>query len=253
MDEDIKFDVEKKGDDLHEEIKIHDKGGRDYFLPASILVAGIMISGSIIYLVGTKNVPAGTGTIPTPPSAAGGVPQISARDVVLGDIKAPVTFFEYGDYQCPFCGRFFQQIEPSLRDEYVKTGKVKMVFKSFQFLGPESLAAAEAAECAKDQSKFWGYHDALYTAEIADGKESNGNLNRELFMKIAGNLGMDTAAFANCIDTKKYAAQVQQDIADGQAVGVNSTPTSFVNGQMLQGALPYAQFKAVIDGILNSK
>lgn len=255
MDEDIKFDIEKKGVDLHEEIKIHDAGSRDYFLPLSILVAGVMISGSIIYLVGSKNAPVGAGgaanvgATVTPP-VAGGAPQISGRDVVLGDPNAPVTFIEYGDYQCPFCARFFTQTEGQLREEYIKTGKVKMVFKNFQFLGPESYAAAEAAECAKDQSKFWAYHDALYMAESADGTEHNGNLNRALFMKIVGDLGMDTGAFANCVDTKKYAAQVQKDTAEAQALGVNSTPTTFVNGQKLQGALPYAQFKTAIDGLL---
>ena len=252
MEEDIKFDIEKGKGIVSEEIKISDKG-RDYFLPVSILIAGLMVSGSIIYLVGSKNIPVGAGgAAPTPSPAAGGVPQISARDVILGNPNAPITLIEYGDYQCPFCARFFSQVEGPLREEYIKNGKVKMVFKNFQFLGPESLAAAEAAECAKDQSKFWAYHDAIYAAESADGAEHNGNLNRTLFMKIAGDLGMDAGTFGNCVDAKKYAAQVQQDTADGQALGVNSTPTTFVNGQKMQGALPYTQFKAVIDGILNS-
>ncbi len=240
-----------------EVLVVNNERGRrnDYFLPVSILVAGIMVSASIIYLVGSKNTQpqaANVGGIAAP-AAVGGTPQISSRDVILGNPKAPVTLIEYGDYQCPFCGKFFTQVEPLLRDEYIKTGKVKMIFKDFSFLGPESFAAAEAAECAKDQSKFWEYHDALYAAEIADGQENSGNINRTLLVKLAGDVKMDTNAFANCIDAKKYAAQVQQNAADGQAVGVNSTPTTFVNGQKLQGALPYAQFKAAIDGILNSK
>src|SRR5438445_241821 len=123
-----------------------------------------MISGSIVYLVGSKNnaaLQAGQNQNGAAAVAAG-LPPVGGRDVVLGDANAPVTFIEYGDYQCPFCGQFFTQVESKLRDSYAKTGRVKMVFRSFQFLGPESTAAAGAAECAKDQSKFWSYHDALY-------------------------------------------------------------------------------------------
>lgn len=257
MEEDfIKIEEEKRG--RNETVTVTEKRTPDRFLPLSILAAGIMVSGSIIYMVGKSShaVP-GAGNVPTPPgapaAAAGGAPQISGRDVILGDPKAPVTFIEYGDYQCPFCGRFFTQVEPQIRENYVKTGKARMVFKNFQFLGPESTAAAEAAECAKDQSKFWAYHDALYTAEVADGHENSGNLTRDLFLKLAGDIKMDTAAFATCIDSNKYANQVSKDTADAQTAGVNSTPTSFVNGQKLQGALPYAQFAVAIDNALKSK
>ncbi len=234
----------------------------DYFLPISILVAGVMISGSIIYLVGSKNsAPAavlgnnnqlaavGTGLAQ---SGSKGL-DLSSGDVILGDPRAPVTFIEYGDYQCPYCGMFFTQVEQKLRDEYIKTGKVRMVFRNFQFLGPESTAAGAAAECAKDQKQFWAYHDALYIAEIADGKEHNGNLNRTLFLKLASDLKLDVNAFTSCLDGGKYTARVAEDTPRAQDVGVNSTPTSFVNGQKLTGALPYAQFKGAIDTALKAK
>jgi protein-disulfide isomerase len=116
---------------------------------------------------------------------------LGARDVILGDPNAPVTFIEYGDYQCPFCARFFTDVEPLIRDQYVKTGKVKIIFRSYPFLGAESTAAAEAAECAKDQGKFWEYHDALYTAESQDGHENNGSMTRDLFLTLAQNLKLD--------------------------------------------------------------
>jgi protein-disulfide isomerase len=116
---------------------------------------------------------------------------IGPRDVILGDPNAPVTFIEYGDYQCPFCARFFTDVEPLIKDQYVKTGKVKMIFRSYPFLGNESVLAAQAAECAKDQGKFWEYHDALYTAESQDAHENNGNLNRDLFLTLAQNLHLD--------------------------------------------------------------
>lgn len=263
MDEEIKIE----GGKIHIEETIKEKKGfSDYFLPISILLAGIMVSGSIVYLVGSRNsggapgagnaganLGANAGVNPPPSAAVGDVMKVGGRDVIMGNAKAPVTFIEYGDYQCPFCGRFFTQSEQQIRDNYVKAGKVRMIFRGFQFLGPESTAAAEAAECAKDQGKFWEYHDALYSTEVADGHENSGNLTRDLFIKLAGNAGFNTGSFSACIDSHKYASQIEKDNADAQAVGVNSTPTIFVNGVKLQGALPYAQFAATIDAALKSK
>jgi protein-disulfide isomerase len=121
--------------------------------------------------------------IPAPES---GPLALTSRDVVLGDSNAPVTLIEYGDYQCQFCGVYFQQVEPVLRSQYIDTGKVKMVFRNFQFLSPESVAAAEAAECAKDQDAFWEYHDALYTALARKTP-----FDREIFLEIAQDLELD--------------------------------------------------------------
>lgn len=231
---------------------------RDYILPVSILIAGLMISGSILYAVNPKNsantAGGGKNQLADVGASAGlDFLKLTPRDVVLGEAKAPVTFIEYGDYQCPFCGRFFSQVEPQLRENYIKTGKVKMVFRNLQFLGPESVSAAAAAECARDQNKFWEYHDALYVAEIKDGSENNGNLKQDLFIRLADNLKLDAKAFASCIDSNKYEKQIAQDTSNAQAAGINSTPTSFVNGQKIQGALPYAQFASVIDSALNGK
>ena len=176
----------------------------------------------------------------------------SDRDVILGDPQAPVTVVEYGDYQCPFCGRFFSQTEPLLKESYVKTNKVRMIYRDMAFLGPESVEASKAAECAKDQGKFWAFHDALFTAEIKDGQEGNGNLNRDLFVKLAGDVKLDTKAFTACYDSGKYADVVQQITDQAHQIGVNATPTTFVNQTMIQGAQPFAQFKATIDQLLGA-
>lgn len=247
-------------EEIKEEIEVTEKNrdSQNYFLPASILVAAVLISGSVIYAVGVFN--SGGGRLDKTNQSSGSTSagqglkkEISPRDVVLGDPKAPVTFIEYGDYQCPFCARFFKDTEPLIRENYIKTGKVKMVFRNFQFLGPESVSAAEAAECAKDQGKFWTYHDALYAAELKDGQENNGNLRKELFIDLAKNAGLDVNIFASCYDGGKYAGQVQKDTADAQALGVNSTPTVFVNGEETQGALPYLQFQTIIENALKVK
>jgi protein-disulfide isomerase len=237
-----------------EEYKSDKKSG--YLLPMSILIAGIIISVAVIYSSGSKNSgnPAAlTAQIVPQQNAAADVSGVSGRDVVLGNPNAPVTFVEYADYQCTFCSRFFEQTEPLIIKNYVDTGKVKFIFRNFQFLGPESAAAAEAAECAKDQNKFWQYHDALYGAELADGHENNGNLNRSLFLKLAGDVGLEQKSFAACIDGNKYADQIKKDASDAQAAGVNSTPTFFINGEKILGAQPYENFAAVIDNFLKTK
>ena len=224
-------------------------------LPASILIAAILISASVLYS-GKRQAPRQTADLSgtTQPSAIShDVQKIEDRDVILGDPNAPVTLIEYGDYQCPFCGRFFKDVEGPLRDEYIKTNKVRMIFRNFAFLGPESTAVAEAVECAKDQNKFWAYHDAIYVAEIEDGRENNGNLNKDLFVKLAGGTGLDVGIFTQCIQSNKYTDKIQADASSAQAAGVNSTPTTFINGKVFQGALPYAQFKAAIDSFLKAE
>ena len=212
---------------------------KDHFLPVSILLAAVMISGSIIYLV--KH---GGGLPPEPARLGGGnqptlvkVSVNETKDVILGDPQAPVTLIEYGDYQCPFCGKFFSETELTLRQKYIQPGKVKMVFRDFAFLGPESIAAAAAAGCAKDQRKFWEYHDLLYTTEIKDSAENNGNLTRDLFIRLADQLKLDAAAFTTCLDSKKYDAEVEESTKSGQSFGVGSTPTTFVNGKMVTDSM----------------
>ncbi|MDE2001842.1 MAG: DsbA family protein, partial [Patescibacteria group bacterium] len=218
---------------------------KEYFLPVSILVAAILIAGAVLYSASMSGAPGSAGTAGTQPTVVtSDILKVNNNDVVLGDVNAPVTVVEYSDYQCPFCGRFFTQTEPQIQDAYVKTGKVRFIYRNFPFLGPESVASANAAECAKDQGKFWEYHDALFTTEIADGQENSGNLTRSLFMSLATKLGMDTTQFGSCLDSNKYASKVQSDYSNAKSIGVQATPTFFVNGTKLEGALPYDQFQS---------
>jgi len=221
---------------------------KDYFLPISILIAGVLISVSVIYGTGLKNLgqPSGQKALKEE-SFSGEELNLTKDDVLLGELEAPVTLIEYSDFQCPFCGRFYSQTEPLIKENYVKTGKVKFVYRHFAFLGPESRGAAEAVECAKEQGKFWQYHDEIFNAEIADGRENNGNLNRGFFLAAAKKLGLDSSQFVSCLDGNKYSDKVENDYSVAQKIGVQATPTTFVNGQKLEGALPYAQFKAVIE------
>jgi len=234
---------------------------RDYILPASILIAAVLIAGSVIYSTGVKNIKPETQTaaIQEATQKITG-PQID-DDVILGDAQAAVTIFIFSDYQCPFCGKFFKESELLIRKNYVETGKAKMVYKDLAFLGPESIVAAQAAECAKDQGKYWAYHDAIFEIEIKEfetlgNNEHTGNLNKETFKKIASDLKMNTDEFLACFDSQKYAAEVEKDTKEANSIMERpSTPTIFINEKMIepQGALPYNVFSQAIDEALSKK
>ncbi|MFA6495351.1 MAG: thioredoxin domain-containing protein [Candidatus Paceibacterota bacterium] len=220
----------------------------------SILLAGLIIAGSIMYIVGRNGTAVAPGTNNgTQPSAPAKV--VSGLDVgqspVLGDANAPHTIVEFGDFQCVYCTKFHTDMDPIIRTDFIQTGKAKIVFKTLAFLGPESAAAGLAAECAKDQGKFWDFHDAIYTAEQAEetaGKQSenSGNLTKDFFVKTAQSLGMDVTKFTSCYDGKNGQAQMDQYAKDMQSAGVQGTPTVFVDGTQLQNPFDITQYQAII-------
>ena len=120
---------------------------------------------NVLSLLGIKTAFAQTATPTSAPKV-----DIQAGDFpIMGDPNAKVTYVEFADFQCPFCKQFFSQTEPQIISDYVKTGKVKFVFRNFAFLGPDSNTAAEGAYCANDQGKFWDYHNFLYSHQAAEG------------------------------------------------------------------------------------
>ena len=163
---------------------------------------------------------------------------------VLGDNKAKVTVVEFADFQCPFCEQWFSNVEASLIKDYVNTGKVKFAFRNYAFLGQESTWAAEASYCANEQGKFWDYHDYLYKHQ---GQENSGAFSKANLEQFAADMGLNTSQFNQCLESDKYASQVASEVKEGQTAGVNGTPTSFVDGQSVVGAQPYATFKTLID------
>lgn len=241
-----------EGIERHDERLVRETVKRnDYFLGVSILVAGVLVAGSVIYSVGSRS---GGENMPPPAGDGSGteIPKIEPTDVILGNADAPVTIFEFADFQCPFCARFHFQTAIQIRDQYVKTGKVKIIYRDFAFLGPESVEAALAARCAQDQGKFWEFHDALYDAEQKDGQEHNGNLKKELFQSIAGKLGMNIQQWNGCYDARKYEARIMEEKANAALYGVNSTPSFFVNGVSLVGAQPFSVFQQAIEAALKN-
>ena len=164
-------------------------------------------------------------------------------DPVKGSKNAKVVIVEFSDFQCPFCARFFEQTLPSIERDYIKTGKVQLVYRDFPLsFHKYAQKAAEAAQCANEQGKFWEYHDLLFKRQ--NEWASAGEVK---FLDYARELGLDTNKFNNCLTTGKYESEVKKDFQDGLQYGVQGTPTFFINGIPLVGSQPYEAFKQLID------
>ena len=161
-------------------------------------------------------------------------------EAIWGKKDAPVTIVEFSDFQCPFCSRGNETIE-KLKKEY-GTSKIKVVFKHYPLpMHPEAKPASEASLCVNEQSsdKFWKFHDLLFANQQ--------RLKEENLMEYAKKVGVDMKKFEDCFKSKKYASHVEKNMAEGQKLGVDSTPSFFVNGQPIRGARPIADFKEIID------
>jgi protein-disulfide isomerase len=134
---------------------------------------------------------------------------------------------EWGDYQCPACGGF-ARLQPELDKAVLADGSARFVFRHMAFLGQESLWAAEAVECAADQGRYWNYHDNLFASQAG---ENRGAFSKDRLILFAANLGLDQVTFGRCLESDKYAQRVRDETQRGRLLGVNSTPTIFVDGQ----------------------
>ena len=173
---------------------------------------------------------------------------------ILGDINAPLTLVEFGDYQCTFCKKFFHETEESILMNYVETGKVKMLFKDFIVVNEDSVNAASAAHCANDQKMFWQYHSTLYNNWDGEG---TGWASSEQLHQFASTLGLDMNKFSECMSQSKWKDMVLSSHADGRTLGVDSTPTFFIineNNEALKivGAQRYDVFQEVFDSLLEN-
>jgi len=160
----------------------------------------------------------------------------SAKGHLKGRPGAPVAIVEFSDFQCPFCAQAFRDLRDALRAR----PDVSLVFRHFPLdascngllphsLHPDACLAACAAECAGQQGRFWEYHDVLF--------ENHDHLERESLFRYAREMHLDLAAFRSCLDHPTTRARIGEDIDAGARVGVSSTPTIFINGRTIQGAL----------------
>jgi protein-disulfide isomerase len=192
-----------------------------------------------------------------PAAAADTLPAVVsiARHPTQGAATAKVAIIEYSDYQCPFCSRYDRDTFPQLQTEYIKTGKVRYVFRDLPLdFHQNAFKAAEAARCAGEQGKFWEMHHQLFANQEA--------LEEKDFRTHAAALNLDEPRFEQCLGADRYAADIRNDVTEANSAGLTGTPTFLIGivqpdstvkiAKKLVGAKPYAQFKAAIDDLLAS-
>lgn len=223
-------------------------GGFAAAFAAVLVIGGVVLAGVWWRLRSPGPAPAGgpaasgaaTGAVAPPPEAL-------RRDIVhdpmtgvtaegeprLGFANAPVTIIEYGDYQCPNCRQFALNVLPAIKDQWIRSGFVRIVYRDFIVFGAESLQAAEAAHCAGEQGHYWRFHDGLFEMRRAGDKLDVAHL-----AGLAKAIGMDPTAFSSCMDAHRYRAVIEATTQSAKDQGFEGTPTYLINGRKVAGAIP---------------
>lgn len=225
--------------------------------PVAIIIAGVIIAGAVIFA--TKQ-PA-TQPIPTNPQPQAPVAVDVSKvktdgDPFIGSANAPVTMAYWYDYQCPFCQRNEEDTMPEIVKNYVDTGKLKIVFKDYQFLGPDSqtLGQFSRAVWAVTPNKFYQWHKAIYDNQ---GTENTGWATQSKILSITTSVlgASDTSKVAALVKSNgaAYQKEMDADKAEGAAMGISGTPGAIIGKQLISGAQPYSAFQAAIDVALKNQ
>ncbi len=230
------------------------------WLAISIIAASVIISGTILY---TKNQSNFSNKNTQEQQQTKEQQTVTNVDIVkvkisgepfVGNINAPVVVAYWFDYQCPFCKRFEEESIDGIVNDYVKKGKVKVVFKDYQFLGPDSITAglAEQAVWETAPDKFYEWQKAMFDKQ--DG-ENSGWGNKKDVLALTKSLGIDSAKVDNLMTSKavEYQKEMDDDKAEGLEFGIQGTPGSIIGNELIAGAYPYSQVKAAIEAVLNGK
>lgn len=164
-----------------------------------------------------------------------------------GSAKARVALVEFSDFQCYYCAKFAQETLPKLEERYIRPGAVRFIYRHVVLFGEASLMAAQASSCALAQGKFWEYHDQLFR------HRSPLAFTAARLKDYAKGLKLAEGEFAACLDSGRFAEQVEAETMIGRALGANGTPTFLINGQLLIGAHPFDRFQGILDQLLAPK
>ena len=157
----------------------------------------------------------------------------------FGPSNAPITIVEFSDYQCPYCRQWYSQVYQRLLQTY--PNKIRFVYRDFPLssIHPEAQPAAEAADCAGEQGRYYDFHDKLFSGQV--------ELSSAAYTQYAQELGLDEVKFKDCVSSQRFKSEVTADYQFATSLGVRSTPTFFINGIVLIGAQPFEAFQEVID------
>ncbi|MFQ5496987.1 MAG: DsbA family protein [Nitrosopumilus sp.] len=195
---------------------------------------------------------------PAPTIQQAGPPKITTKTFlengspILGNPDATVTLVEFGDYQCHFCNVFFHSTEDDLVKKYVETGKVRMIFKDYNIIGPDSVTASHGAHCANDQGLFWEYHDILYSNWTG---ENNGWASSENLAKFAHQINLDMDKWSDCMVNENHSQTILASNEDAKTLELTGTPSFFIIGPdgkttRIFGAQPFEVFENIFEAEL---
>lgn len=217
------------------------------------VVAVVVIGGAIVLssLTGQQQQQANTFLPAVKASNKATPPNAVANALAWGPADAPIRMIEWVDYQCPACGQYARNFEQGVIDAFAASGKVRYEVRFMPFLedrigGRESRDAAQAVLCAADQNLGWQMHDTLFANQPITGEENIGNYSKARLKEMAATIpGMDSAAFATCIDSNQYEQRVLDTRREGEGLGVQSTPTFIINDQPFPGVRDANDFRAL--------
>lgn len=221
------------------------KQNGDILIFWAIVIAALIIGGALLWTRGDKTASLFSVKQSESASKKDLLQDFNFKDYpIMGNPTAPLTMLIFSDFQCHFCKLFAQTIKPTLVEKYVKTSQLKIIHLDFPFLSQESGWAAQAAQCANDQNKYWNYTDELH--KIQAGHDPT-VFSRKNLVDIARELSMDIGQFNQCLDSEKYMQKIQNSFELGKKMGVDGTPTVFINKQKIDGAQPLEVFEKAIE------
>ena len=210
---------------------------RFYLLLGVIAIAGAALLYYLVRRPAAVSIPANVAVLAA--DTAG------FRGYVLGSESAPVEITEYADFECPACGDFASVQFPDVRERLIATGRVRWRFRDFPLSQHRNArVAAHAAACANDQGKYWEMHDAIFAGQGQWSLERNA---APTYRRYAGTLGLDQAAFDECMQSARYAGRIQASVEEGVRLGVGSTPTFLIDGRLYPGVMPSDSIRAIVD------
>ena len=262
----------EKKDNNYVTVRVPKLGKTQLFLTVGLMVASFLIGSlwtKVQYLEKGGTLTKGATTANTqgtgqqaaapqalPPEDTGPVKVSVDDDPVLGNKDAKLTIIDFSDYECPFCKRYFDDTFSQIKKDYIDTGKIKYVYRDLPLSFHQNAhKEAQAAECAREQGGdgvYYKYHDEIFKRTASNGT----GLALSALSIIANDLGLNGATLQSCLDSEKYKAEVDKDLADAGSVGASGTPTFFIGkssadgiitGTKIVGAQPYSAFQAEID------
>jgi protein-disulfide isomerase len=209
-----------------------------YVILGLIAVAGI---GVLLYQVFRPGQPA----LSPVPVAIDPAELARAPGIAMGPEDAPVVVYEFADYQCFGCAQFATFVAPVIKERFVDRGTVRYVYYDFPLtqIHAHAFLASRAARCAGDQDQYWPYHDMLYGRQPRWASQASPT---SAFVNYAGELGLDRSAFESCLRSDRHALEVTQNLRLGESLGVQGTPTLFINGKRLPSIPSVSEFTALV-------